>query len=57
MPEARSFPEGATGPAPAAAPVIDLAALAERVYRLLLEDLRLEQARSGTIGGRREVRR
>jgi hypothetical protein len=36
---------------------IDLRALAERVYRLMLEDLRLEQARSGRSATRRGAAR
>ncbi len=40
--------------APAAPPAVDLNRLAELVYRLLREDIRLEQARSGRGGrGRR----
>lgn len=33
-------------------PPIDMQRLAEKVYRLLLEDLRLERARSGSFSGR-----
>lgn len=39
-------------PRPDASPAIDLEALAERVYRLLREDLRLERAREGRERGR-----
>ncbi len=33
--------------APPASPAVDVEALAERVYRLMLEEARLERARSG----------
>lgn len=55
MPETQR--DDADAPARPAAPTIDLAALAERVYRLMLEDLRLERARAGSLSRRDEVRR
>jgi hypothetical protein len=39
---------------PGQAPAIDLKLLAEKVYRLMLADLRLAQARAGTQGTRRK---
>lgn len=37
---------------PESSPAIDLEALAERVYRLMREDVRLEHAREGQERGR-----
>ncbi|MCU0492862.1 MAG: hypothetical protein MUD01_14825 [Chloroflexaceae bacterium] len=36
---------------------IDLQQLADKVYRLMQEELRLEQARAGRLGQRKERRR
>jgi hypothetical protein len=53
----RPAPEAAPELAPEVAPdMIDLQQLAEKVYRLLLDDLRLDQAR-GAQAPRRRVRR
>lgn len=57
MPEPQPTAEPSATKRLTADPAIDLAALAERVYRLMLEDLRLEQARAGTLNRRVEVRR
>ncbi|RIH77960.1 hypothetical protein Mterra_03709 [Calidithermus terrae] len=45
-------PNPPSEPRPDSSPAIDLEALAERVYRLLREDLRLERAREGRERGR-----
>lgn len=39
-----------------AAPAIDIEALAERVYRLMLQDLRLDRARRGASEDKRRIR-
>ena len=49
----QAAPGAQAGPPPA--PAVDLQQLAERVYRLMLAELRLEQAR-GQRGERRKMR-
>jgi hypothetical protein len=51
--ERKSTPQ----PEPRRAPEVDLRALADRVYRLMQEDLRLERARLGHAPGPRKAER
>lgn len=54
MPEQQApQPVQSQQPARQQQPAIDLVRLAEKVYRLMLEDLRLERVRAGRGEGRR----
>ena len=55
--QGRSENEQASRPLGAQAPAVDMRKLADKVYRLMLEDLRLERARGGMTPRRPEAER